>query len=60
MGPNRLPSFVYPTPCIQMNYLVALLLLYLILRFILYMNHDALFLMLTVYELFIVHDKIFF
>jgi hypothetical protein len=43
-----------------MNYLVALLLLYLILRFILYMNHDALFLMLTVYELFIVHDKIFF
>jgi hypothetical protein len=31
MGPNRLPSFVYPTPCKQMNYWVVLLLLYLVL-----------------------------
>jgi hypothetical protein len=31
MGPNRLPSFVYHTPCIQMNYLVVLLLFYLVL-----------------------------
>jgi hypothetical protein len=27
MGPNRLPSIVYPTPCKQMNYDHALLLL---------------------------------
>jgi hypothetical protein len=28
MEPNRLPSLVYPTPCIQMNYWIVLLLLY--------------------------------
>jgi hypothetical protein len=40
MGPNRLPSFVYPTPCMQMNYWVVLLMLYLDLGVILHMNHD--------------------
>jgi hypothetical protein len=40
MGPNRLPSFLYSTPCIQMNYWVVLLLLYLIEELILYMNYD--------------------
>jgi hypothetical protein len=30
MGSNRLGSFVYPTPCIQMNYCVVLLVLYLV------------------------------
>jgi hypothetical protein len=29
MGPNMLPSFGYPTPRIQMNYWVVLLVLYL-------------------------------
>jgi hypothetical protein len=24
MGPNRLPSFVYPIPCKQMNYSLAI------------------------------------
>jgi hypothetical protein len=40
MGPNWLPSFVYPTPCIQMNYCVVLLLFYLIEGLILYMKYD--------------------
>jgi hypothetical protein len=39
MGPNRLPSFVYPTPWIQMNYWVVLLLLYLVLGLMLLMIH---------------------
>jgi hypothetical protein len=33
-------SLVYPTPRIQMNYLVVLLFLYLVLRLILHMNYD--------------------
>jgi hypothetical protein len=42
-----------------MNYWVVLLLLYLVLGFILYMNHDhALLLLLTIYELFMIYDKI--
>jgi hypothetical protein len=40
MGPNRLPSFDHPIPCIQMNYCVVLLLLYLVLDLILYLNYD--------------------
>jgi hypothetical protein len=40
MRPNRLPSFVYPTPCKQMNYSVVLLFLYLVLGLILYLNYD--------------------
>jgi hypothetical protein len=40
MGPNRLPSFVYPTPCIQMNYLVVLLFLYIIFGLMILMNYD--------------------
>jgi hypothetical protein len=40
MGPNRLPSFVYPTPCIQMNYWVVLLFLYLVLKIMLYVTYD--------------------
>jgi hypothetical protein len=40
MGPNRLPSFVYLIPCILMNYWVVLLLLYLVLGLILYINYD--------------------
>jgi hypothetical protein len=59
MGPNRLPSFVHPTPCIQMNYWVVLLLLYLVLGYIFYVNHDhALLLLFIVYGLFVIHDKI--
>jgi hypothetical protein len=34
------PSFVHPTPCKQMNYWVDLLLLYLVLGLMLYMNYD--------------------
>jgi hypothetical protein len=40
MRPNRLPSLVYPTHCMQMNYWVVLLLLYLVLEIILYLNYD--------------------
>jgi hypothetical protein len=40
MGPNRLPSFDYPTPCKQMNYWVDWLLLYLVLGLMLYLNYD--------------------
>jgi hypothetical protein len=54
MGPNRLPSFVYPTPCIQMNYWVALLLLYLILGLMVPMNYDHVYCQCSI----IVQDKI--
>jgi hypothetical protein len=47
MGPNRLPSFVYPTPYKQMNFWVVLLLLYLVLELILYMNYDHVLLLLS-------------
>jgi hypothetical protein len=47
MGPNRLPSFVYPTPCKQMNYRVVLLSFYLVLGLILYMNYDYALLLLS-------------
>jgi hypothetical protein len=40
MGPKRLPSFVLPTPCKQMIHWVVLLLLYLVLRLILFLNYD--------------------
>jgi hypothetical protein len=40
MGPNWLPSFVYPIPCKKMNYWVVLLLLYLVLELMLYLNFD--------------------
>jgi hypothetical protein len=40
MGSNKLPSFVYPTPCVQMNYWVVLLLVYLIEESTLYLNYD--------------------
>jgi hypothetical protein len=40
MGPNRFTSFVYPTPCIQMDYWVVLLVLYQIFGLMLYMNYD--------------------
>jgi hypothetical protein len=46
MRPNRLPSFVYPTPCIQMNYWVALLLLYLALESMVSMNYGHVLLLL--------------
>jgi hypothetical protein len=55
MEPNRLPSFVYPTPCIQMNYWVVSLLLYLVEGLILYLNHDHAFIIIV--GLIIVHDK---
>jgi hypothetical protein len=55
MGPNRLSSFVYPTPCIQMNSWVVFLLLYLILELMLYMNYDHALLLSMDYL--IVHDK---
>jgi hypothetical protein len=48
MVPNRLPSFVYPTPCKQINYWVVLLLLYLVLGLILYLNYDHALLLLFV------------
>jgi hypothetical protein len=54
MGPNRLPSFVYPTPCKQMNYWVGLLLLYLILGLMLYLKYDHVPLLLLVYLLFMI------
>jgi hypothetical protein len=42
-----------------MNYWVVMLLLYLVLGVILYVNHDhALLLMLIVYGLFMIHNKI--
>jgi hypothetical protein len=47
MRPNRLRSFVYPTPCKQINYWVVLLLLYLVLGLILYMNYDHALLLLS-------------
>jgi hypothetical protein len=40
MGPDRLHSLVYPVPCIQMNYWVVLLLLYLVLGLMLHINYD--------------------
>jgi hypothetical protein len=40
MGPNRLPSFVYPIPSIQMHYWVVLLVLYLVLELMILMMHD--------------------
>jgi hypothetical protein len=40
MGPNMLLSFVHPIPCKQMNYWVVLLLLYLVLGLMVYMNYD--------------------
>jgi hypothetical protein len=39
MGPNKLPSFVYPTPCIETNYWVLLLVLYLVFRLMILMIH---------------------
>jgi hypothetical protein len=42
-----------------MNYWVVLPVLYLVLGVIIHMNHDhALLLLMTVYELFLIHDKI--
>jgi hypothetical protein len=40
MGPNKLPNLVYPTPCIQMNYWVVLLLLYIVLGLMSLMIYD--------------------
>ena len=57
MGPNRLPSFDCPTPCKQMNYWVVLLLLYLVLGLMLYMNYDHALLLLS-NGFFMVNDKI--
>jgi hypothetical protein len=48
MGPNRLPSFVYPTPCIQIDYWVVLILLHMILGSMLYMNYDHVILLLSI------------
>jgi hypothetical protein len=49
MGPNRLPSFVFPTPYIYMNYWVVLLLLYLVLGLMFHMNYDYALLLLLLY-----------
>jgi uncharacterized BrkB/YihY/UPF0761 family membrane protein len=40
MGPHRLPSPVYPASCIQMNYWIVLLLLYLVFGLMLIMVYD--------------------
>jgi hypothetical protein len=48
MRPNRLSSFVYRTPCIEMNYWVVLLLLYLVLRLMLPTNYDHALLLFSV------------
>jgi hypothetical protein len=40
MGPNKLPNFVYSIPCKQIKYWVVLLLLYLVLGLMIYMNYD--------------------
>jgi hypothetical protein len=49
MRPNRLSSFVSPTPCIRINYWVVLLLLYMILGLMLYINYDHALLLLSMY-----------
>jgi hypothetical protein len=54
MGQNRLPSFVHPTTCKQMNYLVALLLLYLVSGLILYLDYDHALLLLLAQLLFMI------
>jgi hypothetical protein len=51
MGPNRLPSFVYPIPCKQMNFWVVLRLLYLVLELMLYMNYDHALLLFSINSL---------
>jgi hypothetical protein len=57
MGPNQLPSLVYPTPYIQMNYWIVLLLLYLVEGSTLYLNYDhALSLLSMHYLLFMVRS----
>jgi hypothetical protein len=56
MGPIRLPNFVYHISCKQVNYWVVLLLLYLVLGLMLYMNYGHA-LLLFLMEFFIVHDK---
>jgi L-asparagine transporter-like permease len=58
MGPKRLPSFDYPTPCKQMNYWVALLLLYLVLGLMLLMNHTHVPLLFISVGFIMIHDKI--
>jgi hypothetical protein len=58
MRPNRLPSFVYPTPCKQMNYWVLLLLLYLFFGLILLMNHAHVPLLFITIDFIMIHDKI--
>jgi hypothetical protein len=54
MGPNRLPSFVYHAPYIQMNCCVVLLLLYLVSRLMLYINYDHALSLLMYYLLFMI------
>jgi hypothetical protein len=63
MGPNRLPSFVYLTPCKLMNYWVVLLFLYLVFGLMILMNYDHALLctcsiMIYYCRLLIVHNKI--
>jgi hypothetical protein len=55
MGPNKLPNFVYSIPCKQMKYWVVLLLLYLVLELMIYINYDHALLLRM--KFFIVHDK---
>jgi hypothetical protein len=57
MGSNMLPSFVYPVPCIQMNYWVILLLLYLVFEInAIYELWSCFIIIANIF--FIVHDKI--
>jgi hypothetical protein len=58
MRANRLPSFVYHTRCIQMNYWVVVLLLYLVFVFMLLMNYDHASLCYIARLFVIIHDKI--
>jgi hypothetical protein len=39
MEPDRLPGFIYSAYCIQMNYWIVLLLLYLVFGLIILMNY---------------------
>jgi hypothetical protein len=55
MGPNRLPSSVYHIPCIQMNYWVVLLLFYVVLGLMLYMDYDHALSLLLDYLLFMIN-----
>jgi hypothetical protein len=58
MEPDRLPGFIYSAYCIQMNYWIVLLLLYLVFGLIILMNYGHVSLWYIVGLFIIVHIKI--